>query len=116
MPDPYSQIVEDERSNAFKTKSNFINRHYVAIALSASAGLDRIAGRFFHAMAHEKAGPVQAIVHALRGIWSDQADFAYTSVELSAAVKEFENHLSRMRASLQGLTLRRLIGESLGAF
>jgi len=116
MPDPYSQIVEDERSNAFKTKSNFINRHYVAIALSASAGLDRIAGRFFHAMAHEKAGPVQAIVHALRGIWSDQADFAYTSVELSAAVKEFENHLSRMRASLPGLTLTRLIGDTLGAF
>lgn len=116
MPDPYSQVVEDERSNAFKTKSNYINRHYLAVALSASAGLDRVAGRFFHAMAHEKIGPFRAAIHALRGIWSDQADFAYTSVELAAAVKDFEEQLSRWRASLPALTLTRLAGAELGGF
>lgn len=116
MPDPYSQIVDDERRRAFAASANYVNQHYFSVALAANAGLDRFLGRFAHALRHDGKSAASALTFAARGLMSDQFAFAYTARELAAAVERFEEMLGALIASQPGLAFERMAGERLGGF
>lgn len=115
MPDPVSQVVDDERKKAFEQSANYRNRHYVALSMPPQSGLNRFAGRFAHAMTNDQ-NMVQALTNALRGTFSDNHAFAYTTAELAAEAERFEQLLSGVIAGTPHLSFQRLSGDRLGAF
>lgn len=116
MPDPVSQMIDDQRKAAFEKSANYLNRHYFVPVMTPAVGLDRFTGRFSHAMNHDGQSLWKSLGEAVAGTFSDQYAFAYSATELEKEVDRFEELLSGMIASVPAIKCARLIGDRLGAF
>ncbi|MCW3677844.1 VirB4 family type IV secretion system protein [Burkholderia cenocepacia] len=116
MPDPVSQIIDDERQKAFHASGNYINRHYISLTLAPSVGVDRFMGRFSHSLNRDGLSVPKALVQALKATFSETYLFAYTRSEIEEVVATFERTLSGFVNANPHLTFTRLSGRALGGF
>lgn len=116
MPEPVSQMVDDERRKTFNESGNYVNRHYACLTLEPEIGLSRFAARLMHGINHEGMSIPVSLYHATRAIFSDQYFYAYTASELPRIIEQFERDLSGFVSANPRLTFKRLTGKALGAF
>lgn len=116
MPDPISQIVDDERKAAFERSANYRNRHYFVPVMMPAVGLDKFMGRLGHSMNHDGQSMWKALMEATAGTFSDQYAFAYSASELEKEAERFETLLGSMISAVPALKCTRLVGDALGAF
>lgn len=116
MPDQWAQVVDDERLKAIAHTPHYLNTHYLCVSLAASAGLNRLWGRYQHARKHDGKSARESLTFAVKGLWSDQMVFAYTVSELEAAIEHFENLQAVLRSNLPSLSFERLADDALGEY
>ncbi len=112
FPDPYSRLIDAQRRKQFESGSNYLNTHYLAITLTADAGLSGIAARVTFYLANGYGLFAAAGRTALSYFRSSEA-FAYSASELTSRTEQFETLLGRFVERLAGLGIRRIAGDDL---
>ncbi len=115
MPDPISQLVDDEHREAFLREGAYRNRHFLSVLWMPPQSVGSLPERIGILMKDGLSMP-RAFVAAVRSLMGSQDAFAWRGAELDAAVGDFESRLEQMSAVLSGLKLKRLRNEDLFGF
>lgn len=113
--DPVAQMLDNEHRAAFLNGQNFINRHFVTISLYPEVGTSRYLDRV-SLLIKDGFNPPRAAVQAALSMLSTTGSFQWSSDELVAVVKNYEELLSSFSLAVNGLGLRRLVGEEFHGF
>lgn len=115
FPDPISQFIDDAQRTQFLEHGNYINRHYLSLALQPFSGALRVWERI--ALAIEKGTPLgRAILDSTRTLFDEQCVFPYSDTELEDACDRFERILGTMAGAMPEVRFRRLAADDLGQF
>lgn len=115
FPDPVSRKIDDARRREFESGKNYINRHFLSVALRPEVGAARYLNRV-QAFMENGENPVKSMVMGAQTMFSDQYAFAWDAVELDAAIDRFEETLTAFADPLRDLDLRRLEGDDMLTF
>jgi len=115
MPDPISQMLDDEHKNSFLNGSAYINRHFLSVLWMPEKGTASFIGKLGKMMG-EGAGPVNALKTAVGSTFLGRKSFAWRTEELDVAVEEFEGRLSQIESILASLSPVRLTGQAMMGF
>jgi type IV secretion system protein VirB4 len=115
MPDPVSQLLDDEQRDAFLREGAFRNRHYLSILWMPPKSVESLPERIAILM-QDGLSSIQASIVALRSMFGTQDAFAWRAAELEAAITEFEGRIEQAMAALSALKPRRLREDDLIGF
>lgn len=115
MPDPVSQLIDDEHRRGFEDSSAFVNRHFLTIIWMPERGAGTVFDRIGRLMG-ENVPLHKAIVQGVQSAYFGKSAFAWKAAELEMALGEFEGLLAQCSALLQNLNARRLVGSELMGF
>lgn len=115
MPDPVSQLLDDEHRAEFERHASFRNRHFVSVLWMPPEGTSNLIGRI-GALVAEGVSPVRAIVMTLRSLTGGRDTFAWRGAELDVALNEFDAKLFQASSILTDMRPRRLEGTELMGF
>lgn len=115
MPDEISQLIDDERKNAFLSGENYVNRHFVTLLFTPHTGVEKFKERV-NGFVKEGIPMAKALYYAGMSMLSRKYAFAYSGRELDIAISKFEEVLTNFADRLGGVHPRRLIGDEYYAF
>jgi len=115
MPDPVSQLIDDERHESFLAGENFVNRAFITLMSTPQVGLEKFKERVNN-FVREGEPMVKAIFYSAMSMISKKYAFAYTGKELDQAVEQFNGVLSSFEDRLSKISPRRLVGDEYYAF
>lgn len=115
MPDPVSQMLDDEHRHAFLSTSAYTNRHFLSLIWmperSASGMFEKIG-----LQVADGANIVRAVQTAIASTYFGKHAFAWKASEIERAVTDFETRLEQVETVLTSLSCRRLKGQELLGF
>ncbi len=112
---PIAKILDDEHKSMFLDGQNFTNRHFVTISLYPEVGTSRYLDRV-KLLIEEGFNPLRAAAQAAFSMLSTTGSFQWSSDELVSVVKNYEELLSSFSLAVNGLGLRRLVGDEFHGF
>lgn len=115
MPDPISQLLDDEHKQEFLREGAYRNRHFLSVIWMPPQSASSLPERVGLLMQDGLSMP-RAFLIALRSLMGSQDAFAWRGAELDAAVGDFESRLEQMAAVVSALKLRRLRSDDLFGF
>jgi len=115
FPDPISRRIDDAMRRGFLEGENFVNRHFLTVAMLPATGALGLWDRIGQAMRHGTSLPT-AVTEAAKTLLDDQRVFAYSHAELEEACDRLEHLLQDYIGMLPAIRFRRLSGDALGGF
>ena len=115
MPDPVSQMMDDEHRAAFEREAAYRNRHFVSVLWMPPEGASNLLERI-GALVAEGLSPIRAMLIATKSLMGGRDTFAWRGAELDLALNEFEAKLFQASGILSDLQPRRLEGKELFGF
>lgn len=115
MPNPISQMIDDEHREAFHRESAFVNRHFFSLIWMperSTAGLFAKIG----AQMSEGASMYKAAKLAFQTTYLGKHAFAWRAAEIEQVTTDYEGRLSQVAGILSSLSCRRLYGRELLGF
>jgi type IV secretion system protein VirB4 len=115
MPDPVSQLIDDEHRRAFLASGAFRNRHFLSIAWaperSTVGAFEKLGG-----LMAEGASFFEAAKLAFGSMFGGQQSFAWKAAEMERLVNDIEAKLAQVQSILSALSPRRLYGAEMLGF
>lgn len=115
MPDPMSQLLDDEHRRQFHQSAAFVNRYFFTVHVLPSTGADSFFGKVGQASADGKSVPA-AIWEALRASLFAGGAFKWTQQQLARGVEEFDAKLQQIGNIMAAASFRLLRGQELLGF
>jgi len=115
MPDPVSQMLDDEQRRQVMSGAAYINRHFLSILWMP----ENNAGTFFQkfgAMVSDGVNAFQAIKTAAGATWFGRQAFAWKTAELEDVLNKLEERLEQIGGMVSSLNPHRLKGSELIGF
>ncbi|MEY2152278.1 VirB4 family type IV secretion system protein [Rhodanobacter sp. 115] len=111
MPDPISQMIDDEHREQFLAEGGFINRYFVSVLWMPERSTNAVIDRIGAYMA-DGLNPIAATIRGIKSAMASKESFAWGAAELELAIETFEGRLAQFSGTLGTLGLRRLHGDS----
>lgn len=115
MPDEISQLIDNERKEAFLNGENYINRHFVTVMSTPQIGMEKFQERVNDFISNGES-MLKAFFYASMSMLSKKYAFAYSGKELDQAVEKFDDLLNTFADRLGKISPRRLAGKEYYAF
>lgn len=115
MPDPISQMLDDEHRASFHAGAAFKNRHFLSLIWMPEKSTSDMFTKV-GAMMADGAGFFTALRTAVASTYFGKSSFAWKAAEIDRAINEFETKLEQIQGILASLRVRRLHGKELLGF
>lgn len=115
MPDPVSQMLDDEQRANFHAGAAFINRHFLSVLWMPERSTSGMFAKIGALMADGASMPT-AIKTAVQSTYFGKTAFAWKAAELDRAVADFEAKLDQVGNILAAIHARRLVGQEFMGF
>ena len=112
FPDQWSTLLDNIRRERMVSGNQYVNRHYLAITLTAEKGMSSVASRLSFYLA-QGMGNIRAVWHLLTAMFRQNESFAWNAAELQEQIGRFSGLLQAFEERLAGLGLNRLRGDGL---
>lgn len=115
MPDPVSQMLDDEHRASFLGGAAFKNRHFLSLIWMPEKSTADMFTKVGVMMA-DGASFFTALRTAVASTYFGKSSFAWKAAEIDRAISDFETKLEQIQGMLSSLRARRLYGKDLLGF
>lgn len=115
MPDPISQMIDDEHREQFVEQGGYVNRYFVSVLWRPERSTNAVLDHIGTYMA-DNVNPIKAVVLGIRSALSSRESFAWDAASLEQALQAFEGRLAQFHGTLGVIAPRRLKGDELIGF